>query len=180
MAFQFRPQQIQVPVGPGQLGSVPVSRRDLPVMINPSVPVSRDLLGNSLPTIATPMPDDKAAAAATMSVPYVDALSGLGQYKPASTGVDAPPPPPPPSTGPSASQGSTSTAAPQLLMPLTIEEQNALIAQSVEAQRAAIRQRYLAEEAQRSKSDTLTALGVAAVATLVLLVLAWVLWRKYH
>lgn len=147
----FRPQQIQVPVGPYQLGDVPTQRRETPIIYQPSVPVTRDLLGNdTLPTIATPLPGETPAP--PMSVPYVDALSGLQQIQPA--GPDIAP------ADASATAQPTPSPADAMAAHVQAQQQAQLMLQQQRALWAS-RARARAQEAYR---DTLTAVGVGVAA----------------
>ena len=159
----FRPQQIQVPVGADQLPMVPSIRRDLPVLINPSVPVSRDLLGNGLPTVATPLPDEKKRP---VSTPYVDTLSLSGLGHPTAAGGDI------------AATDPEATAAPRFESQKQIQdaqqareaaaaaaEEEALWA--MEEQRLALAAAAAARAAAESRRDTLVAGGLSCCVLLI-------------
>lgn len=128
----FRPQQIQVPVQ-YTLQAAPSNRRDLPVLINPSVSVSRDLLGNALPDISTPLPDETPKPA--VQLPYLDNLNVASPVKPA--GPDMAPPNWP-------SQETTQ------VIPQPQPVSQALLPQAVEAQVNAL---YLAEAQRRDAAE---------------------------
>ena len=165
-----RPQQLQVPVGAGQLADVPANRRDLPVLVNPSVAVSRDLLGNGLPTVSTPLPN--SVGSPPMSVPYVDALSGLDQMKPA--GPDMTP----------AEKGETQEPAPDAARAKAQREAQELALRQLafaqyQQQVIALQQARAAEREKAARRDLYTAIAIGSVASVIACV-ATVMYRRSH
>lgn len=190
--MSYRPP-LQVAVGPNQLPRVYADRRDLPILIDPSVPVSRDLLGNGLPAIAVPMqPDDQSQP--PMDVPYVDDLSGLNEPPPpppqitpdtAATAVSIGPvvvtqTPSPSSPSPTPSpqaQAAAQAQAQAVAQALAQAQAQAQALQQLADQRAAFRVSDAASNARAAWTDAATAAAILCLTCTIVAIIVWLIRR---